>query len=418
MEIRIATTPEEKEEIYHLRYQAYVEELGWKFDEADDANKRLQDPEDDHETVYYVMDGEKMVATCRQHFGAGRLDQKTRDKYALDKFSEFKDEEFGFTYRLVVLPEYRGTTVLMRLLLRVYEDVWKKGIRFSFCYCRPRLIGVYERLGFIRYKENFLVEDQGYMAPMVLIVDDAKHLTAVRSPFLRTCRSNMPGVENSAWFSRTFPGMRECIELQFVDPEEFLKQWEEALSGPTMTLLQGLTQEQIQRLIAEGAVMSVKAGDTLLREGEAGHEMFLVLSGMARFIIATPDGSTAFLGTASTGEVFGEISLVARTPRSATVQAVTHLEVLIITQDFIRRAMKAYPDISITMLYNLTVLLGLRLKNTTDRLKGAIQESSKLAKALATQSKPKSERPLLTPDELIEANQVTIQHVRRPGAGA
>lgn len=418
MEIRIATTPEEKEEIYHLRYQAYVEELGWRPEDVDDENKRLHDPEDETETVYYVMDGEKMVATCRQHFGAGRLDAKTRAKYSLDKFAEFPDEEFGFTYRLVVLPEYRGTTVLIRLLLRVYEDVWKKGLRFSFCYCRPRLINVYERLGFIRYKDNFLVEEQGYMAPMLLVVDDAKHLSNVRSPFLRTCRQFKPGTENAAWFSSTFPGMRECIEMQFLEPEEFLKQWAEALEAPTTTLLQGLTPEQIQRLVSEGAVMSAKAGDTLVREGEAGHEMFLMLNGMARFIIETPDGSKAFLGTASTGEVFGEISLVARTPRTATVQAITDLEMLVVTQDFIRRAMKAYPDIAIQMLFNLTVLLGLRLKNTTERLKGALQESTKLAKALATQAKPRVERPMLTPDELIEANQVTIQHVHRPSGGA
>lgn len=412
MEIRIATTPEEKEEIYRLRYEAYVEELGWKFDDADDENKRLKDPEDDYETLYYAFDDGRMVATCRQHHGAGRLDEETRAKYALDKFAEFGDEAFGFTYRLVVLPEYRGTTVLIRLLLEVYEDVWKKGVKFTFCYCRPRLINVYERLGFVRYKENFLVESQGYMAPMVLIVDDARHLKVVRSPFLRVCRAHMPGTVCSDWFEAMFPGMRDNIELQFLDPEEFVKQWADALDAPGTTLLQGLTPEQMQRLIIEGTVLQARAGDIVLREGEAGHEMFLVLQGMVRFVLTTPDGSQTFLGTGSTGEVFGEISLVAKTPRTATVQAVTDLELLVITQDFIRRAMKALPDIATTMLFNLTVLLGLRLKNTTDRLKGSLQESAKLASALAS----KQARPELTEEEKLEAHQITKPYTRPPSA--
>lgn len=409
MEIRIATTPEEKDEIYRLRYEAYVEELGWKFEDADEERKMLRDPEDDHETVYYALDKGRMVATCRQHYGACRLNQETRDRYALHEFADYDDSMLGFTYRLVVHPEYRGTTVLIRLLQQVYEDCWKNGIRFSLCYCRPRLIGVYQRLGFVRYKDNIMVDSMGYMAPMALIIDDAKHLHAVKSPFLRTCRAHMPGVENAAWFDRKFPGMREQIELQFQDPEEFLKHWEEALAAPGTTLLHDLSSEQIQRLITEGAVMHCKAGDTLLREGEAGHEMFLVLKGMARFTAATPDGSQACLGAASSGELFGEIALVARTPRTATVVAVTDLELLVITQDFIRRAMKSLPEIAITVLYNLTVLLGGRLQKTTDRLKGSLQESSKLAAALAMTKA----RPSLSAEEALEASQVTIR-IQRP----
>ncbi len=411
MEINIATTPEDLEEIYRLRYEAYVEELGWKFDEADNEEKRLPDPEDAHETVYYVRDKGRMVATCRQHFGAGRLAPETRERYALHRFAEYDDSKLGFTYRLVVLPEYRGTTVLIRLLMRVYEDCWKYGLHFSLCYCRPRLIGVYERLGFIRYKDNIMVESMGYMAPMVLVIDDAKHLQTVKSPFLRICRDHYPDVQHAAWFDRTFPGMRENIEQQFLDPEEFVKHWEDALAAPTTTLLQGLSTEQIQRLIIEGAVMQCKAGDTLLREGEAGHEMFLVLQGMARFLVSTPDGSQAFLGTASSGEVFGEVALVTKSSRTATVQAVTDLDVLVITQDFIRRAMKALPEIALTMLLNLSVLLGVRLKNTTDRLRGALQESTNLATALAAQKN----RPKLTAGELLEANQVTVR-LQRPTA--
>ena len=47
MEIRIATTLEEKQKIYSLRYECYVAELGWKYDEVGVEKRELCDPEDE-----------------------------------------------------------------------------------------------------------------------------------------------------------------------------------------------------------------------------------------------------------------------------------------------------------------------------------------------------------------------------------
>jgi GNAT superfamily N-acetyltransferase len=54
------------------------------------------------------------------------------------------------TASTIVLPELRGSTILPRLLMNAYEEGWRRGVRFNFCWCRPRLIALYERLGFRR----------------------------------------------------------------------------------------------------------------------------------------------------------------------------------------------------------------------------------------------------------------------------
>ena len=51
MEIRIATTLEEKQKIYSLRYECYVAELGWKYDEVGVEKRELCDPEDETATI-------------------------------------------------------------------------------------------------------------------------------------------------------------------------------------------------------------------------------------------------------------------------------------------------------------------------------------------------------------------------------
>ncbi len=43
LEIRLAETTEEREQVFKLRYQVYIEELGWFYPDADHKYKRMED---------------------------------------------------------------------------------------------------------------------------------------------------------------------------------------------------------------------------------------------------------------------------------------------------------------------------------------------------------------------------------------
>ena len=63
----------------------------------------------------------------------------------------------------------------------------------------------------------------------------------------------------------------------------------------------------------------VNEGTVLIREGESGHDLYVVVSG--RLEVSREDGGTvAFIGP---GEVAGEMALLSSRPRNATVTAVT-----------------------------------------------------------------------------------------------
>ncbi len=384
MEIRIAATVDEMELVQRLRYQCYVEELGWQYDQADTGSRMLRDPLDTHGTIYYAEDGGRMVATYCVHFAGGfELPEKWRKHYALDHFVDYPESCFSFSSRLVVLPEFRGSTVVPRMLMKAYEEGWRRGTRFNFCFCRPRLIDLYERLGFIRYKDNIMETSQGYMVPMLLLNEDAEHLKAVRSPFLKICQSQRPSDETARWFDKRFPGLRASATRQMLEPEVFWNQWAEAMSADHVTLLRGLGPEQLKTLLSAGTVLRCRAGDTLLREGEAGHEMFLIMEGMARFCQRKQNGSESQIGLAGKGEVIGEIALVSKSKRSASVQAVVDLQVLVISQDFLQRAMKILPEIALKLLFNLSHVLAQKLQATTLQWQDSVRQTETLAIALA-----------------------------------
>jgi len=68
--------------------------------------------------------------------------------------------------------------------------------------------------------------------------------------------------------------------------------------------------------------ITVPAGETLLRENTIGREFLIVVDGMLEVTRRSGDG-TELLGVVGAGDVVGEMSLLDRTPRSATVKTIT-----------------------------------------------------------------------------------------------
>lgn len=69
----------------------------------------------------------------------------------------------------------------------------------------------------------------------------------------------------------------------------------------------------------------IAPGNTLVTQGRAGRQAFLVISGEAEVRV---DGEVVAQATA--GDVIGEMALLDNCPRSATVTAITPLEVFVI----------------------------------------------------------------------------------------
>ena len=81
--------------------------------------------------------------------------------------------------------------------------------------------------------------------------------------------------------------------------------------------LAGLPGPTLAALASHLRVEHAGAGDTVITAGSVGDRFYLVRSGLLQ--VLAPDGSV--LGQISPGEGFGELALIDRTPRTATVQA-------------------------------------------------------------------------------------------------
>jgi CRP/FNR family cyclic AMP-dependent transcriptional regulator len=107
------------------------------------------------------------------------------------------------------------------------------------------------------------------------------------------------------------------------------------------------------RLISKAAdIVDLKAGTEIVTEGTIGHEFYLVLSGQAT--VRRNGRKVASLGP---GNYFGELSLLDRGPRSATVVADTDMEVVVISQREFMSVLDQVPPVSTKLLASMAARL-------------------------------------------------------------
>jgi voltage-gated potassium channel len=98
-----------------------------------------------------------------------------------------------------------------------------------------------------------------------------------------------------------------------------------------LPLFELCSKRDLRRIAALARERAVEAGAELIREGEPGSEFFVVVEGEVD--VRRRGRRVARLGA---GSYVGEIALLSRSPRTATVAAVTPLQVLVISgQDFV-----------------------------------------------------------------------------------
>jgi CRP/FNR family cyclic AMP-dependent transcriptional regulator len=110
-------------------------------------------------------------------------------------------------------------------------------------------------------------------------------------------------------------------------------------------LFSGLSQKELRSIVALGTSLDIKTGHVLTEEGAFGRDAFLIVSGTARCLVGEKE--VAVLGP---GDLFGEISLLDRAPRSATVIADSDMSVTVFVRSEFVRLIEASPKIALKLL--------------------------------------------------------------------
>ena len=151
----------------------------------------------------------------------------------------------------------------------------------------------------------------------------------------------------------------------------FMLQWHHAAA-----LIEDLTVEEADTLGALMPRLHASAGQTLIREGEVGDWMLLVLGGTVDVYKTSDSGGRSRLAVIMQGTAVGEMSMLDGAPRNATCIAIEDVQAGVLTRTTIAHLIRDHPAIGAKLLVKLTQLLAQRLRNTSSRLVKLLQKNA------------------------------------------
>ena len=160
-----------------------------------------------------------------------------------------------------------------------------------------------------------------------------------------------------------------------------------------------LDEDNWLALKARSRQIGYSAGSIIFTEGDTGDELYVLLSGRVVVLKEKRDEQSALLAYRGPGDILGEMTVMSRVPRSATVVVVEDAEALCIKGEEFRALTKTVPGICHTML----CVLAERLRAADVARTAVVLEEQHLVKQLQMRT---TEAERLT--ELARLRQQTV----------
>jgi len=139
-------------------------------------------------------------------------------------------------------------------------------------------------------------------------------------------------------------------------------------------MLATLTEEQLERFATFVDVQTIAPFSVVVKQGEPGDAMYFILDGELR-VRMTVAGKETILATLGPGEMFGDIALFDRGPRSADVVANTESLVVRFSAEAFDRLAAAAPDLATPLLRAIGKTLTARIRADNKRYGDSIRFS-------------------------------------------
>jgi CRP/FNR family transcriptional regulator, cyclic AMP receptor protein len=117
-------------------------------------------------------------------------------------------------------------------------------------------------------------------------------------------------------------------------------------------LFRNCSHKQLEHVASIVDEIEIEPGRTICRQGETGHEAFVVVSGEASVAV---DGNV--VDTIGPGALVGEISLIDHGPRTATVTASSPMHVLVVPGNRFAQLLEEVPGLPVVIMRDLAAIL-------------------------------------------------------------
>ncbi len=362
MQIRFAETQQERDAIYRLRYQIYIQEMGYQFPSADHEHCMLTDGTSQRGRLLYAEADGEVVGTLRLQWGADApFPPEEKFVYDLERFAPVVNpDQMIILTRFMTRADYRNSSVAMDLMKTMFAFCLDHGIQLCFLDCRPHHINLYQSLGYRPYHRSYNDPVAGLAIPLVNVVEDRAYAEQINTPFVdqlrsRRLTSEVPG--------KVLPLIQRYSPIHTVSATEPTSEWADLSSkltqesGDRVSIFHGFSDDDMKRLLERSPIITCAKGDRIIHKDSGDHIIFIVLQGTVDIRVGDE-----VIARETAGSVVGEVAFLLHTPRTADVIAASEdVQVLGLRQKVLDDLIKSESNLAARLLYNLSRILAVKL---------------------------------------------------------
>ena len=146
---------------------------------------------------------------------------------------------------------------------------------------------------------------------------------------------------------------------------------------PKCTLLENFAPAEVRLLAHFMDVYRAEPGVEIIREGDGGDFMLMIVEGKVEVHKRDRWNTPQLLALVESGRTLGEMSMIDGEPRFATCIAVEPALVAVLDRENLARIIVEQPLLGAKILMELVLMLSQRLRATTDRLLGMLNEQAR-----------------------------------------
>jgi len=135
------------------------------------------------------------------------------------------------------------------------------------------------------------------------------------------------------------------------------------------------SREDIAVLSGYMEVYRAQPGEILIREGDEGDFMVLIVEGEVDILKKSHRAEQQHMTSAGPGMTLGEMSMIDGEPRFATCMASQPTSFAVLTRDNMAKIILDHPGLGSKILVKMVTMLSLRLRQTSARLLRVMEEN-------------------------------------------
>jgi CRP-like cAMP-binding protein len=149
---------------------------------------------------------------------------------------------------------------------------------------------------------------------------------------------------------------------------------------PDRSLFSGCSVEELGDLLSVGTILNVQPNETILRQGDDGDALILLLEGVVRVSMVTSNGREIILDYAEPGAMLGEVAVLDGEPRTASTISLWKGRVLRLSRTAFEGLVERHPRMALKVMRDMAKRL--RQTDTTIENDRAFATGPRLARFL------------------------------------